>query len=747
MRLAWSLLNQFKINISLFVLVSLVASSSYGAELSSFVADTISAHPNVREQVHIFRQNIQDKEIAKSGWRPSVDLNASFGAFESKSPITGPNSIGFESSRAELAVTQNLYDGFDTKNQISQTDARVNSALFEIYDTADNIALEATQSYLEVLKQQRLYELAIKNVESHEEILEQIRIRSLSGVGRRSQLEQTEGRVASAHASLIAQQNNLQDASTQFHQVAGRYVDPATLLEPELPEHPGLSIEDLTTQALDNHPALRVADFNIEAAQADYRRSRSKNQPIIDLRLAQAIGEDINGLEGSTDDLSLVLNLNYNLYRGGADRAEQRQKISVIHEREQFAARARRQVINTLRLSWAADQSLSKQLAFLKEHVVKSKATLSSYREEFFIGQRDLINVLDAENELNSSQNRYAEAYFDYVIARFRMYEGVGGLFKALNLDAKISGQDLQISLIQAQGEDNLPYDIDRDDDAVVNPTDHCDNSKENDTVDGFGCGNKSEIDFDLYQSFNENSTDEGYRAFGIQEDANSSLKVINTSPVTGDDQLELVRDSILTISSEMLLDNDSDAESDSLIIQRYSQPAYGKLASDNNKNLIYRPDEGYIGNDKFTYTVSDGNGNSSTAVVSLNISSADGMDLSKPQFVNFLFNDTALTNSSSVKVKSIISTLKQSPDVKTWIFAHTDDVGTSSYNLSLSKRRANALRKLLISNGISGNLIKANGVGENKPVADNKTKSGRAINRRGEFHFRQNRSLAVEDK
>lgn len=747
MQLERSSLNRFKVNTSLFILLSVVTSGSHGAELSSFVADTISAHPDVREQVHIFRQNIQDKEIAKSGWRPSVDLSASFGTFESESPVTGPDSISFESSRAELSVTQNLYNGFDTKHQVSQTDARVNSALFEIYDTADNIALEATQSYLEVLKQQRLYELAIKNVESHEDILEQIRIRSLSGVGRRSQLEQTEGRVASAHASLIAQQNNLQDAATQFHQVAGRYVDPATLVEPELPKHPGLSIEDLTAQALASHPALQVANFNIQAAQADYRRSRSKNQPIIDLRLAKEIGEDINGLDGSTDDLSLVLNLNYNLYRGGADRATRKQKISVIHELEQFAARTRRQVINTLRLSWAADQSLSKQLAFLQEHVVKSEATLSSYREEFFIGQRDLINVLDAENELNSSQNNYTEAYFNYLAARFRMYEGVGSLFESLNLDAKITDQDLQISLVQAQGEDILPYNIDRDKDQVINPTDHCDNSRKSSVVDSFGCGNQPEVDFDQYQSFNGNSGDGNSRAFAIQNNADVEVKAVNTAPVTVDDELDLVQDSILTIASEMLLSNDSDAESDNLFIKRYSQPTYGKLALDTNKNLIYRPDEGYLGKDKFTYTVSDGKGKSSTAVVNLNISSEDGVDFSQPQFVNFLFNDTALTNGSATKVKSIISMLKQSPDIETWIFAHTDDVGTASYNLALSKRRANALRDLLVSNGISDKRIKANGIGENKPMADNATKPGRAINRRGEFHFRENLSLAAGDK
>lgn len=737
----WSCLRFYKVTFFVSACLSLlVIKPVHAADLSSFVADTISAHPDVREQVHIFRQAVADKVIAKGDWKPRLDLEASFGKFESESPVTGPDPVNFESSRAELSLTQNLYDGSDTANQVKQTDSRINSALYELYDTADNIALQAIQAYLEMLKQQRLYELAIKNVNSHEETLDQIRVRSNSGVGRRSQLEQTEGRVARAHASLIAQQNNLQDAATQFHQIVGRYVDSTELVEPDLPVHSGLSIEELIAQALQNHPAIRVADYNVEAAEHDYRRSLSKDRPTIDLRLAQEVGDDINGLNGSTDDLSLVLNLNYNLYRGGADRAEQKQKISVVHERQQFAARVRRQVINTLRLAWAADKSLASQLAFLQAHVEKSEATLASYREEFFIGQRDLINVLDAENELNSAQNSFAEAYFDYLAARFRIREAVGGLFDSLNLDAQIKNQNLVISKIQAKGKDRLPYGPDQDADTITNPVDHCDNSIRGSTVSDYGCKDSPAIDFESYQSAN-------IVPVALQQDLSISVKKINTAPEVVDDELELAQDTVLNIALKMLLENDADIDGDSLSLERYSQPDNGELAQNTDGNLVYRPHEGFVGDDKFSYTVSDGNNNYSTATVRLIVTPNDNIDLSETHYVNFLFDRTELTDVSREKVDSIIAAIKRSPNVETWIFAHTDNLGSSRYNLSLSKRRANALRDLLISAGVDGNKIKANGVGESHPLAANDSEAGRAINRRGEFHFNQVLDIAREEK
>ena len=684
--------------------------SAHGLGLSNYVTDTLSAHPSVQEQVHIFRQVVRDQDIAASGWQPSIDLQASTGNYENESPFTGPDRVDYSSTRTELSITQNLFNGFDTQNQLEQTHARIRSSLYEIYDTADNIALEAIQAYLEVLKQQRLYELASQNVTSHENILSQIRERSNSGVGRRSQLQQTEGRVARAHASLIAQQNNLQDAMTQMHQILGRYIKPSNLVEPKVPPHPGMEIDDLIDQALANHPAIRVAAYNIQAAQSDYHRSKSNNYPKLDLRLAKEVGDDINGLEGDTDNVSLVLNMSYNFYRGGADQAERKKKISAVHEQQQYAARVRRQVINTLRLAYVADQSLNRQLKFLSTHIVKSRETVVSYREEFFIGQRDLIDLLDAENELNTAQNQFTQAYFDALAARYRIHEGVGTLFNVLNLQATMGEDDLKISRIQAKGIDRLPLVTDRDDDKEQDVSDHCDNTWKSDQVNTFGC-----MSHDLI---------------------NLGYKQVNTTPRVGDDQFELEKNSVLVITQAMLLVNDTDADGDTLKLVDFTQPKNGKLARDASKNLVYRSTEGFTGIDSFTYTVSDGRGAVARAKVKIVIPPISEIKLSNTQYVNFVFNKAELTAESREKVQQIVDKVKQLGNVKVRIFAYTDNIGSDSYNLSLSKRRATAMKELLIVRGIKRADIKAYGMGERDPIADNSTSEGQAINRRGEFRF-----------
>ncbi len=694
-------------------------------ELSDYIADSVSAHPQVREQVHIFRQVMQDEVVARSGWRPSVDLLATITRIDGERPNANiTRNDDYTSDNLELSLTQNLFSGFDTKYAIRQAEARARSALFQLYDSADNIALDAIQAYIDVLKQRRLLVLAEKNLASHETTLSKIRKRSNSGAGRRSQLEQTEGRVARAGASLIAQQNNLQDSLTKLHETLGRYVEAEGLVEPTMPSFPELSIEELIDQALAQHPALKVASYNIDVALNDKRRSESHLYPKVDLRLAKQVGNDLNGIVGETDQTSISLNLQYNFYAGGANRADERKKISAVHEQQEFSHRVRRQIINTLRLAWVADKSLTEQIKFLSKHVVKAQETTNSYQEEFFIGQRDLIDLLDAKNELNAAQNRHTEAYFDAMAARYRIHEGLGRLFFAMDLNLTLEDDDLRIFRVQANGKDKLPLDPDWDKDKESDETDHCDNSKENSQVDDYGC------EVTITAAVPEIELDSSLM---IDKSQAVQLKAV-------DDEYELNQNGVMEITAKMLLANDTSMDKSSLEILSFTQPDYGKLAlkvnNNLNKDLIYRAPENFIGLDSFDYTLVDSGNLSSTGTVKINIPAESDIDLSKVHYVNFRFSKAELTGSSQSKFERIVVKLKANPQVFVSIYAYTDSVGSEAYNLKLSQKRSQAMRELFLQSGIADTRIKVYGMGESNPIADNDTKEGQAINRRGEFHF-----------
>lgn len=100
-------------------------------------------------------------------------------------------------------------------------------------------------------------------------------------------------------------------------------------------------------------------------------------------------------------------------------------------------------------------------------------------------------------------------------------------------------------------------------------------------------------------------------------------------------------------------------------------------------------------------------------------------------QGVNFEFNSATLTADSRPVLDEVAADLKKYPRLKVELQGHTDSVGADAYNLRLSQRRADSVREYLLSQGVAADQLTAKGYGETQPVADNKSESGRAENRR----------------
>ncbi|SFD78243.1 OmpA family protein [Phytopseudomonas straminea] len=101
---------------------------------------------------------------------------------------------------------------------------------------------------------------------------------------------------------------------------------------------------------------------------------------------------------------------------------------------------------------------------------------------------------------------------------------------------------------------------------------------------------------------------------------------------------------------------------------------------------------------------------------------------------VKFDFDKAQVKSESMGDIQSLADFMKQYPQTTTVVEGHTDSVGTDAYNQKLSERRANAVREVLVNQyGVGGTRVNAVGYGESRPVADNATEEGRAINRRVE--------------
>lgn len=118
-----------------------------------------------------------------------------------------------------------------------------------------------------------------------------------------------------------------------------------------------------------------------------------------------------------------------------------------------------------------------------------------------------------------------------------------------------------------------------------------------------------------------------------------------------------------------------------------------------------------------------------------------------KENMVNFAFDSSNLTPEAKANLDKLAEILKNNLDTNINIYGHTDSKGTDAYNLSLSERRAAAVKSYLISQGVSSTRMLTMGVGEKEPVASNDTDAGRAENRRVEFAITANEDMINDAK
>lgn len=416
---------------------SLLMSQSASAQsLTEAVDKTIQSNPNVLAESYYRRSVDKTIDQARAGYYPQVDLNLGIGRERAENNSTAPGHRHLTRGEAGLSASQMLYDGFATKSAIEQSQSMAESAGYSVFDTAETTSLRAVQVYLDVLRRQDLLKLTEDNLESHERIFSQIEQRSESGVGNSADLEQTRGRLALSEANLTSNQGNLEDALSSYNRVVGNM--------PESPADPGLdccnkapaTLEDAMTIAYNQHPALRSAMAQHEAALAQEQGAEAPFHPQVNFELSTRADNDLDGQKGHEKEVLAMLRLRYNLLNGGADKARLEETAFLSQQAREEANIAVRDIERDVRLAWNSLDNLSHQLPVLKQRMESAQQTREAYQQQFNLGQRTLLDLLDTENEVLTASSEYTNAYYDHLYACYWLAETMGKLLEHLELEA-----------------------------------------------------------------------------------------------------------------------------------------------------------------------------------------------------------------------------------------------------------------------------------------------------------------------
>lgn len=404
------------------------------ATLKSIAQSAILNSPEVVSKWHGYKAADEEIGVARGAFLPRVDLTAGSGKETLKQPPLNQkndyNRYGYV-----LSLNQMIFDGFGTRNEVRRLSKAKLVRYYELLDASENVALEATRAYIDVLRYRFLNNLAEDNYVQHKATYEQLIRRTQSGVGRRVDLEQAGSRLALAELNLTTESANLHDVSARYMRLVNsqppNVVFPPSLVGEKYPASQSEAIGVL----LKKNPALLAAAENIEASQYDIDVRRAAYSPRLDFRARTDNTENYQGITGERVNNVAEVVVTWNLFNGGSDRAREKQYMERKNISLDMREKACRDTRQTLAIAYNDVSRLRQQAGFVNAQVSLLEKTRDAYRDQYDVGQRTLLDLLDTENELLSARRSAVNADMDLIMAYLRTQAGMGTLLEFLGLE------------------------------------------------------------------------------------------------------------------------------------------------------------------------------------------------------------------------------------------------------------------------------------------------------------------------
>jgi adhesin transport system outer membrane protein len=276
------------------------------------------------------------------------------------------------------------------------------------------------------------------NYVQHRQVLDQIASRTAAGVGRRADLEQATGRLALAESNLLTEVANLHDVSARYLRVVGRPAPEtmAPLGDLLVGNVVPATVQDALRDALNANAGLNAAMENVLADERQVEALRAPFRPRLDLRARASRDRSIDRffVDGTSGDNVVELVMTYNLSRGGADEARLRRAAESVNEARDMREKVCRDVRQQLAIAYNDAKRLKEQLAFLDQHQMSTEKAREAFRQQFAIGQRTLLDLLDTENEYFQARRAYTSGVYEQILAVARTLTEMGRLTRTLDV-------------------------------------------------------------------------------------------------------------------------------------------------------------------------------------------------------------------------------------------------------------------------------------------------------------------------
>ena len=401
------------------------------------IETAIESNPEII-QAQMNTEAIQfEREQAQSLYFPTIDVEASAGVRRLENEtrrVLGIADNSLTPVEAQVRADWTLLDFGRRRGELLRQAARVDGASLRVLERSQFIALQVSRQYLNVLLQERIVAAATDNVVFHE----QMTVNLSEGVSQGSisvaDLQQAEERLQAAQVLLAEAEENLTNARTSLKRLTGldiTQVNVPPVLAQRLPANEAAAIGLART----SNPLVLEAQADVDATNAMVTSAKGELAPRIGVDLTGRIGEDIDGFQGETNDIQGRVYVRWQLFDGGRRAAQVQEMVRRSSEARYRLHDRVRQAEEDVRNAWTAMTTQKTVFSALERQAQVSDDLLLSYRSQFNIGRRSLLDVLDAQNTRFNTQVRRETSRFSEIFAQYQVLAATNAFLGALDLE------------------------------------------------------------------------------------------------------------------------------------------------------------------------------------------------------------------------------------------------------------------------------------------------------------------------
>jgi outer membrane protein len=394
------------------------------------------------------RQRGTDEQVpqALSGWRPTVTVDGSISNVWSDSNVAPSTEVSPKS--VSIGLSQPIFRGFKTINGTKAAEANVEAGRQGLLAIEQDILFQAIQAYMNVIRDRQIVGLRQKNVSVLQKQLTAADERFKVGEITRTDVAQSRARVSGAQSNVASAKASLAASVANYFNVVGH--DPGKLKYPKLAKLPR-SLAEAQAAAEEINPNILSAAYVEEAQRFNTEVVKGDLLPAVDFAATATITDNPSAGVGSQESARIEAVLTIPLYEAGRVYSSVREAKHVTSQRRLEVIQAGREVRESVSISWNNLITARETIRSAKEQVSAAELALDGVRQEYFVGSRTTLDVLDAEGEVVNARITQVSAERDQIVAAYQILGSIGRL-TARDLVLPVDYYDAEENYLNVRG-------------------------------------------------------------------------------------------------------------------------------------------------------------------------------------------------------------------------------------------------------------------------------------------------------